>query len=143
MQRLCRTRLLCPVSENMQHFRCALCLQGYGRSFIVLAGRPSISTPARFVWFTAPSVFSQARSGNIYLSTARARLQSKYIADAMRELGFPIVDAEIITQSRWDASYDGLHYASAGGTVDESWYSQVSYMVYQAVLNTVFPTCSG
>lgn len=107
------------------------------------AGRPYLNTPTRFVWFTGPAVFSQARPQNVYLTTPRAALQSAYSEAIMREFGFPIVDGLAISQSRWDACTDGIHYASAVFSINDGWASQVSTMMYQAVMNAVFPDCSG
>lgn len=96
----------------------------------------------RLIWMSAPTVFSGARPYNIHLTTHRTQLQTELSERVMRELGVPIVDAAKITRSRMDASYDGIHYANNGQEADE-WVSQVSNMVYQVVLNTIFPDCDN
>ena len=95
----------------------------------------------RMVWFSAPATFSHARTGNIYMSTHRTTRFTQHMEGVMRDMGVPIVDGRAITQSRWDASYDGLHYASVIN--GDNWGSQVASMEYQVVMNTVFPTCTG
>lgn len=105
------------------------------------AGRRGLG-PSRIVWFSAPATFCQARSGNVFMSSLRTTRSTLYAEEVMRRLGVPIVDGRSITTSRWDASYDGLHYAMTSGGSD-AWYSQVSSQVFQAVLNTIFPTCNG
>ena len=98
------------------------------------------------VWFSAPYTFGKARPANDYMTTARTTVMSRHSVELMASLGIPVVDAGIITQSRWDSSHDGLHYGSPQNTEDGRgvvWAGQVSFMVAHVVLNTVFPTCSG
>lgn len=90
----------------------------------------------------APQTVSKARDGNLYVTTARTTLASLASKAMMKELGFPIVDTRIMTQSRWDATIDGIHYAAMGAFSDH-WLGAVSAMFSQVILNTMFPTCTG
>ncbi len=90
---------------------------------------------------TAPSTFSKARPNNIYMTTHRTRSTSAFSERVMRELGVPIVNWQISTQSRWDASRDGLHYCATGLTSDD-YVSQVSLMNYHIGLNAMLGECS-
>lgn len=71
----------------------------------------------------------------------RAALFTQYSEAAMRSIGVPIADNRAVTQSRWEASYDGLHYAST--TSGDNWASQVASMEYQVVMNVIFPKCGA
>ncbi len=64
---------------------------------------------------------------------------SKLSEDVMRGMGVSVADAAIVTQSRWDATRDGVHYATNDGK--DNWYGQVTYMVYEVIMNTIFPDC--
>lgn len=63
----------------------------------------------------------------------------KVATDAMRGMGFPILDAGKITQSRWESSYDGLHYLLQYSL--DNWASHTSNMIAQAMLNVLFQSC--
>lgn len=107
----------------------------------VLAGRPLLSLPTRFIWFSAPRVVTQARPENVYLTQHRVIEFEKYSKSVMRGMGFPIFDAGMMSQSRWDASYDGLHYLLQYSP--DNWASHTSNMMAQAMMNVIFPTCSA
>ena len=79
-------------------------------------------------------MFGNTQPHNVYMTTARAAAMSAYAEAAMRKLGLPVIDAWSMTQSRWDAYTDGVSLAAESG---------VSWMVYQVMLNTLFPTCTG
>ncbi|MDR3413478.1 MAG: hypothetical protein P4L87_21405 [Formivibrio sp.] len=85
---------------------------------------------------------SKARDGNLYVTTARTTLASLASKAMMQQLGFPIVDTLIMTQSRWDSTTDGIHYAAMGAYSDD-WLGSVSAMFSQVILNTIFPSCTG
>ena len=78
---------------------------------------------------------------NYYMTSHRTRRFSLHSEAVMRSIGVPIVDWYQLTQSRWDASYDGLHYA---GQLDGNDYmgGQVPMMEYQVGLNALFPECT-
>ena len=63
----------------------------------------------------------------------------RYSKQLMRNMGIEVMDAGIITQSRFEASYDGLHYLLKTG--DDNWMSQVANMVAHVMMNTVMTTC--
>lgn len=102
-------------------------------------GRPGLSKPMRLVWLSAPTTNSRARPGNVYMTTHRTAMFTYYSESVMRSLGVPVVDARSLTQSRWESSYDGLHYAAQMG--GDNWGSQVASMEFQTALNVVFPVC--
>ena len=108
----------------------------------VLAGRPGLATPIRMIWVTAPASFSKARPLNVYMSTWRARWFSQYSERLMREHGFAVIDWLSVTQSRWESSYDGLHYAQTSIHADD-FLSQISMMEYMIGLNVMFGECSS
>lgn len=95
----------------------------------------------KLVWYSAPAVFAHARHENVYLSTHRAIMSTRYSESVMRSMGVPIADAYQVTQSRWDDCHDGLHYAR--NMAADHWGGQVAFMVSEVVLNTVFPTCGA
>lgn len=103
--------------------------------------RPNISRPSRLIWFSAPAVVSQGREHNTYITTQRAKAQEEYSVELMKRMGVSIVDGWRITQSRWDASYDGIHYLLQFGP--DYWVSHTSNMVTQVLFNVIFPNCSG
>jgi hypothetical protein len=76
----------------------------------------------------------------VYVSSHRVAAFSKLSADMMRSAGFPVVDAMEITKARWEASWDGVHFA--GRLQGDNWGSQVASMVYQVVLNSIFEECT-
>ena len=47
----------------------------------------------------------------------------------MTKMGVPIADATTVTQSQWEAAYDGLHYLRGS---NDNWNGHVSSMVTQA-----------
>ena len=98
------------------------------------AERPSISTPARFIWVTAPAVFGSGDAGREYLTPARAAAVRETAEVIMRDLGFPVLDAWTMSQSRWDATMDGVTFPPD---------SDVVHTMYQMLLNMVFPACTG
>ena len=130
-----------PVDVPVRTLRCRHSVGLVLECVLVFAGRPGISTPSRLIWLSAPYTFCQSRKANTYMTTARTASMSGYSAGVMRGMGFPIADVTQVTQSRWDAAYDGLHYAARGG--DDHWLGAVSGMNYQVVLNVMFPTCLG
>lgn len=101
----------------------------------------SKQTPLRALWYTAPYIFSQAHSHSEHLTSWRAVTYWKMARKAMEELGIPVVDTFRLTQSRWEDSYDGLHYSQS--TIEDPGHGLASAMAQQAVLNAIFPTCSG
>jgi hypothetical protein len=94
----------------------------------------------RLIWYSAPTIFSQARRYNNYLTTNRAEHQTALSEKLMRGMGVSVIDAEMMTRARLDANYDGLHYARQ--VQRDEWQSQVAAAVYQAALNTIFPMCA-
>lgn len=76
------------------------------------------------------------------MTTHRTRVFSEISEAAVRKVGIPVIDWGAVTQSRWDASYDGLHYASNMGGEDNV-VGQVTMSEYQVALNVIFPTCTG
>ena len=93
------------------------------------------------IWLSAPTTFAHARTGNVYMSTHRTTMFTKQSEAVMRKIGVPVVDGLAVTQSRWEASYDGLHYASDIG--GDNWGSQVAMMLYEVVLNVMFQRCGA
>ena len=105
-----------------------------------VAGRPGLSRPMRLIWYGAPFIFSQAHSGTDYVTTARHQKFDKYAQGVMRKLGVPVVDSGTITQSQWESAYDGLHYLLGA---HDNWSGCTAAMVFQTVMNVIFPTCTG
>ena len=105
-----------------------------------VAGRPGISRPMKLIWFGAPFVFSPAHAGTDYVTTYRHQKYDRYAQGVMRGLGVPVVDAAAVTQSQWESAYDGLHYLRGG---NDNWIGSTSGMVFQVILNTIFPNCVG
>lgn len=101
--------------------------------------RPGVQRALRLLWMSAPSVFATRR--NMYLSTVRVRQFTEYSAGVMRGLGVPVIDFALMTQSRWDACSDGLHYCISISTDYLS--GQVATGEFQLALNVIFPECSG
>lgn len=111
-------------------------------SLLSPADFPLIATPAKLVWYSSPQTFSKGRKQNSYLTAARMAVMAQYEASVMRSLGIPVADARMVTQSRWDATYDGIHYARPIRTeLSDHWVGVVSGMFSQVVLNTVFSGC--
>ena len=111
------------------------------RLLLFLIGRDHVSTPTRLIWLSAPATFAHARPGNVYMSTHRTTTFTKLSEAVMRKIGVPVVDGLAVTQSRWDASYDGLHYANR--VEGDNWGSQVAMMLYEVVLNVMFQRCGA
>ena len=105
-----------------------------------VAGRPGLSRPMRLIWLGAPYVFSQAHEGTEHVTTYRHQTFDKYAQGVMRKLGVPVVDAGTITQSQWESAYDGLHYLLGSS---DNWNGLTSAMVFQAVMNVIFPACGS
>ncbi len=103
-------------------------------------GRPGINRPMKLIWFTPPFIFSQAHAGTDYVTTHRQQTYDRYVRNKMESIGVPIVDASAITKGQWEAAYDGLHYFMGA---NDLWYGSVSTMVFQAILNIIFPDCSS
>jgi hypothetical protein len=91
-------------------------------------GRPGLSAPLRLIWFAAPFVFSPAHAGTEHVSTYRVLTFDRMCREAMKAMGVPIADATAVTQSMWEAAWDGLHYLSGS---NDNWNGQVSNMVFQ------------
>ena len=103
---------------------------------------PQQKKPLRVIWYRAPFIFSQAHAGSKWLSQSRIRRYDTYAAERMREAGLEILETSIITQSRMEDSWDGLHFLRMGGDNDPG-HGLVSSMVQQALLNAIFPACQG
>lgn len=89
-------------------------------------------------------VFSPAHSNSDHVTMHRHQTMDKYSQAAMRSIGIPVVDAAVVTQSRFEESYDGVHFLfSFSQGSSEAWFGSVSFMVGQVVLNTIFQTCAG
>eukprot|EP00300_Choanocystis_sp_HF-7_P027434 c32543_g1_i1.p1 GENE.c32543_g1_i1~~c32543_g1_i1.p1 ORF type:complete len:745 (+),score=89.81 c32543_g1_i1:1029-3263(+) len=97
-------------------------------------------TPMRALWYIAPYIFSQAHSHSEHLTSWRSTVYSRLATQRMRNLGISTLDTFSMTQSRWEDSWDGLHYMQS--TIEDPGHGIASAMVQQAVLNAVFPTCS-
>jgi hypothetical protein len=95
---------------------------------VVAAGRPGLSKPLRLLWFAAPFVFSPAHAGTDYVSTHRVLKFDRMAREAMQKIGVPIADATAITQSMWEAAWDGLHYLRGS---NDNWNGHISNMVFQ------------
>ena len=54
-------------------------------------------------------------------------------------MGVPIIDATAVTQSQWEAAYDGLHYLQ--GHYTGKWFGKVAGVVFHVALNAVFQKC--
>ena len=91
-------------------------------------GRPGLSKPMRLLWFAAPYVFSPAHAGTDYVSTHRVLKFDRMAREAMQKIGVPIADATMITQSMWEAAYDGLHYLRGS---NDNWNGHISNFVFQ------------
>ena len=99
-------------------------------------------SPMQTYWVTAPATFSTARSANVYMSSHRTRTFSSYSEVLARSHGIPVIDLYQVTQSRWESSYDGLHYAPTHQYEDD-YSSDVSMMEFQVTLNAVFRDCKA
>lgn len=96
------------------------------------------------IWFNAQTTFARAKYEapfNILITMHRTEEFTRMAQDLMVSLGFPIVDAANLTRSRWEAPFDGLHYAANIGM--DQWGSQVASMMYQLVMNAIFRNCTG
>jgi hypothetical protein len=122
-----------PVASASSDDSCA-CVYG------CVTGRPELSAPLRLIWFAAPVVFSQAHAGTDYVTTHRVLTYDRMCRDAMTKIGVPILDAAMLTQSRWEAAYDGVHYLSGS---NDNWNGHVSWMVFHAAMNVLFPKCGS
>jgi hypothetical protein len=91
-------------------------------------GRPGLSAPIRMFWYAAPFVFSPAHAGTEWVTTHRVLKFDRMCREAMKAIGVPIVDATAVTQSMWEAAYDGLHYLRGS---NDNWNGHVSNMVFQ------------
>jgi hypothetical protein len=94
-------------------------------------GRPGLSAPIRMFWYAAPFVFSPAHAGTDYVSTHRVLKFDRMCREAMKAIGVPIADATAVTQSMWEAAYDGLHYLRGS---NDNWNGHVSNAVQQVCL---------
>ena len=103
-------------------------------------GRPGLSKPMKLIWFSPPYLFSQAHEGTDYVTTYRQQVYEAYARKVVEGMGIPVADAGIITKAMWEAAYDGLHYLKGSS---DNWYGSVSSMVFQAILNVIFPDCSS
>ncbi len=106
---------------------------------VVAAGRPGLSKPLRLLWFAAPFVFSPAHAGTDYVSTHRVLKFDRMAREAMQKIGVPIADATAITQSMWEAAYDGLHYLRGS---NDNWNGHISSFVQQVQVCTGLPWCA-
>ena len=55
-------------------------------------------------------------------------------------MGGEIADATIVTQSQWEASWDGLHYLSGS---NDNWNGHISNMVTQVAVLATVPSVSS
>ena len=111
--------------------------------FSLSTGRPGLSKPIRLFWFAAPFVFSPAHAGTDYVSTHRVLKFDRMAREAMQKVGVPIADATMITQSMWEAAYDGLHYLHFQYGSYDDWRGHISNFVFQVIWNAIFPTCGA
>jgi hypothetical protein len=103
-------------------------------------GRPGLAMKTRLIWYGAPSVFSPAHAGTDFVSTYRVAAFDAYAKEAMRAIGADIADGTMMTQSMWEGAFDGLHYLRGS---NDNWSGTVSKMVGLAIMNVIFPECSG
>ena len=116
---------------------------GYGehiRNPRTFADRPGVSTPMKMIWLSPNFVFTPAHEGTDYVTTFRHQFYDEYARQEMRKIGIPIVAGSEITKSQWEAAYDGLHYLRGA---NDNWNGCVANMVFQAVMNVVFPSCKA
>jgi hypothetical protein len=71
----------------------------------------------------------------------RAEAFNRLAVNMTRAAGAAIVDWFNMTRSRWESSWDGLHYACQLN--GDNWGSQVASMMFQVALNVLFPECTG
>lgn len=109
----------------------------------LLSGHPELAKPVKLIWIAAYTTFERARPSaiNDYVTLHRTELFTRLTQDMMKSIGVPIVDAANLTRSRWEATWDGMHFAAM--LQGDNWGSQVASMFYQMVLNTMFPLCSS
>lgn len=94
----------------------------------------------RVLWFGGPFVHAPPhdRDRKEVITSARMVEYNNYATQIIRGLGIEVVDLLTPTWSRYDNSWDGVHYSRAGGGM---WVGSVSYMNAQIVLNVAFGTC--
>lgn len=76
----------------------------------------------------------------MYVTTHRAITFENAAADAVRRMGFPILDAGKMSQSRWESSFDGVRYLRQYSP--DNWASHTGNMIAQAMLNVLFQSCA-
>jgi hypothetical protein len=103
-------------------------------------GRPGLNKPMQLLWYAAPFVLSQAHAGTPHVTTHRVLAMDRAARHAMTKIGVPILDATMMTQSQWEAAYDGLHYLRGS---NDNWNGNVAVMVFHAGLNAIFPDCDS
>ena len=74
------------------------------------------------------------------ITTPRFELYNNMAKEIAREAGFMIADIVSPTRTRFDSTWDGVHYSIAGAG---SWKGPASFMMEQIVLNMIFDDCIG
>jgi hypothetical protein len=94
----------------------------------------------RMIWYGMPFVFSPAHAGTDYVSTHRVLTFERMSREVVTAMGVPIADGSMVTQSMWEAAYDGLHYLRGS---NDNWNGHISSVVTQVILNTIFGKCGA
>jgi hypothetical protein len=103
-----------------------------------VVGREGLQKPMQLLWYSPPFIVSPAHPGTPTVTAQRMVVMDSVMTSALKDLPVTIIDTTTVSRARWEAAYDGLHYLSAG---EHGWRGATSTMLFQIVLNTLFPTC--
>eukprot|EP01087_Luapelamoeba_hula_P007216 TRINITY_DN1752_c1_g1_i3.p1 TRINITY_DN1752_c1_g1~~TRINITY_DN1752_c1_g1_i3.p1 ORF type:complete len:812 (-),score=121.14 TRINITY_DN1752_c1_g1_i3:249-2684(-) len=99
----------------------------------------SRSQQPEFLWYGGPYVHqSTLIEERPEITHTRMRKFNDFAVPIARRLGFKIVDVITPTASRYDSTWDGVHYSIPG---NGEWNGPVSHMITQIMLNTLFAKC--
>ena len=98
-------------------------------------GRP----PVRCIWYGNPYIFAAAHDGTDFLTESRNERYKELTISEVEANGYVYYDPILITRSRPEGSWDGLHYLRGY----EEWNGHVASNNIQLLLNLLFGDCKG
>ena len=105
-----------------------------------VAGRPLLNKPLRALWYKPPVTHSRGYDFYTYLTHHRHEVFAADIEEFVKGIGFDVANIKAMSQSRWEATFDGMHYIM-GIHQDIEWQGCVGSQFEHVVLNYVFPSC--
>ena len=104
-------------------------------------GNSATDKPARVLWYSPAHVLSSLRADAAHTSWHNIAMLDAHARAMLSMIGASVIDVAAVSQSMWEATYDGVHYLRRGS--DGVWRGCVSGMMFQVALNAMFPDCDG